>query len=441
MTSVVENIKVASKKLISMLKGINIALSTDHSWRFSLANCTYEEFLYPVQNTARVFFKSRDRDLTFLGLGAADLLTGPDALTKFAQKRATLFPEQSYFAALKFDEQAEVAPEWQDFGARVLVLPIVSLVKKNGQHQLILSFRADGLPWNIWLDHALSILQALPMPAGPPSEIAHEKSQYLPAKEVYCANVEHALAQFDGSKKKVVLGRRCELPLKKSLDPAQLFLKLKIEHAFLFFIDLGFKTAFFGASPELLYRLNGEIFETESLAGTRARSNDEQTDEALRKELSFSQKDNREHSLVSLYIEEKLKELSATDIKASALEVRALNFVQHLLKRYQAKVSPDITDEQIIKSFHPTPAVCGQESSWAKEYIRSHEGFDRGLYAGPIGLLGKDESEFSVGIRSALFYQQHLYIYVASGIVAGSSQEEWEELSHKEKSMLSIFDG
>ena len=72
---------------------------------------------------------------------------------------------------------------------------------------------------------------------------------------------------------------------------------------------------------------------------------------------------------------------------------------------------------------------------------RANEGFDRGLYAGPIGYFGDDEAEFAVAIRSALYCQQRLYIYAASGIVHGSVFEtEWAELDNKQKTMTSIFD-
>ena len=64
--------------------------------------------------------------------------------------------------------------------------------------------------------------------------------------------------------------------------------------------------------------------------------------------------------------------------------------------------------------------------------IAHHEPFDRGLYAGPIGWIGRDDAEFAVGIRSGLVEGDHLHLYSGAGIVEGSDPEaEWDEIEHK----------
>lgn len=76
-----------------------------------------------------------------------------------------------------------------------------------------------------------------------------------------------------------------------------------------------------------------------------------------------------------------------------------------------------------MSSLHPSPAVCGFPTEEAQLLIAETgtsisilfalvncsyfqtwcaEVFDRGMYAGPVGWFGGGESEFAVGIRSAL---------------------------------------
>ena len=43
-------------------------------------------------------------------------------------------------------------------------------------------------------------------------------------------------------------------------------------------------------------------------------------------------------------------------------------------------------------------------------FFRLSESFDRGMYAGPIGFFGGEESEFAVGIRSALVEKVKSYL-------------------------------
>ena len=57
----------------------------------------------------------------------------------------------------------------------------------------------------------------------------------------------------------------------------------------------------------------------------------------------------------------------------------------------------------MISFLHPTPAVGGVPSEPALTFLREHEGFDRGWYAGPIGWLDAERNgEFMVALRSGV---------------------------------------
>lgn len=420
-------------------------------WRRELRQCDIAQMLARVRGVERIFFKSRDRDFEFVGFGAAEkLFASPhmaDAeLSALVNGAHSLDDDQIFFGALRFDENADIAEEWRDFGKRLFILPLVCITRRDGRYVLSINYRRHFMTWAVFQDRALTLLRALahvtPAHTHRPTRSSHN---YLPSKEHYAHNIHRALNAFVESTahKKVVIGRRNGFSLPHTTDPAHLFCELrqKSRDAFLFFLDGGSGSAFFGASPELLYRRSARHLETESLAGTRARAHDEANDDRLRAELLQSLKDNQEHALVSLHIEEKLKDFGATEMSASQLEIMALAFVQHLLRRYHATIDDNVHDAVILPALHPTPAVCGLDIEWARDFIRTHEGFDRGFYAGPIGYITKDHAEFAVAIRSALFDRHHLYVYAACGIVPGSlHNQEWEELNNKEKSILSIFD-
>uniref|UniRef100_A0A6N2KWW6 Chorismate-utilising enzyme C-terminal domain-containing protein n=1 Tax=Salix viminalis TaxID=40686 RepID=A0A6N2KWW6_SALVM len=77
--------------------------------------------------------------------------------------------------------------------------------------------------------------------------------------------------------------------------------------------------------------------------------------------------------------------------------------------------------------------VCGFPTEEARLLITESEVFDRGMYAGPVGWFGGGESEFAVGIRSALVEKGlGALIYAGTGIVKGSNPSlEWDELELK----------
>ena len=69
--------------------------------------------------------------------------------------------------------------------------------------------------------------------------------------------------------------------------------------------------------------------------------------------------------------------------------------------------------------------------------IAEYEPFDRGWYAGAVGWLGQEASEFAVAIRSGLVSGRVLKLFSGAGIVDGSTpQGEWDEIESKISSFL-----
>lgn len=445
--SITDSLAHACERMLVELCAVHHRPQSNMMWRIGIASdMSPGNLLRVVRGGQRFLFKSRDHDYVAVGFGSADLVTHLDH--HLIAKVRQLLPDQIYFGGMRFDEEAVIASEWASFGKQLFMLPAVMIFRRNDAYHLAINFCVDNeIFWPAWHDQVITVLHSLcQAQESPMPELQAHVGDYQPSQQDYARNVDHALGALvaDAHCKKVVIGRRHTLKLESNSDPSHLLLHLeqKSHHAFLFFLDAGLGEVFLGASCELLYRRRQNMIETESLAGTRARASNFVADHQLQKDLRESFKDNHEHELVSLHIEEKLHELGATKLTASNLEVMALTYVQHLLKRYRATIAPHIDDEMIIRTLHPTPAVCGLTSEWARDFIRCYEGFDRGFYAGPIGYLANDRAEFSVAIRSALWLAQaqQLYLYAACGIVPGSTHwQEWEELNNKEKNILSIF--
>jgi isochorismate synthase EntC len=88
---------------------------------------------------------------------------------------------------------------------------------------------------------------------------------------------------------------------------------------------------------------------------------------------------------------------------------------------------------------HPTPAVGGLPRPAALAAIATLEGFDRGLYAGPVGWVdGRGEGEWAVALRGAELDGSRARLVAGAGIVAGSDPDaEWAETEAKLQAMLS----
>lgn len=180
---------------------------------------------------------------------------------------------------------------------------------------------------------------------------------------------------------------------------------------------------FLGASPERLIRIQNQQLSTDALAGSAPRGDDWQADQGIGQRLLNSEKEHREHQVVSRYIVQQLLDLGLTP-NCLPRRLRRLSHIQHLWTPIQATVPPTLHPLDIVAQLHPTPAVAGIPTEAACVKIRDYETFDRDLYAAPLGwFTSQGESEFIVGIRSALVRDNWVRLYGGAGIVAGSDPE------------------
>ncbi|QQS37486.1 MAG: isochorismate synthase [Ignavibacteriales bacterium] len=246
----------------------------------------------------------------------------------------------------------------------------------------------------------------------------------------------------DGSLKKAVISRRVELQLTD--EPSLGFVKDKLRlsnDGCYIFIYRNNKSAFFGASPELLLKLNDNEFTTGALAGSSVRGKDDAEDKQLESDLLKSDKNLREHNLVTEHIINSLKTYSGSVPAVEQLTVRKLKNIQHLYTRITCHNSSASNIFGLVKDLFPTPAVCGVPKETALNIIEDLETDQRGLYSGIIGWFNFNNSvELVVGIRSGLSIGSRVLAYSGAGIVPDSNpDEEYSETEIKLKSILSVF--
>jgi menaquinone-specific isochorismate synthase len=226
---------------------------------------------------------------------------------------------------------------------------------------------------------------------------------------------------------KVVLARRTSFTFEKQVSPLDLFhfLKKRSPNAFVFAIILNDNLAFVGASPEKLFIRNGLEIETEALAGTKSN-----IDESS---LLTSSKDLKEFLFVKETLTDQLQKIcNPFSINQNILIKKAGN-VSHLHSTIKATLKEAISDADLIRYLHPTPAIGGRPKDLALKFIDTFEPFDRGWYAGSVGLLSKESSRVYVGIRSALIEDKTIHVFSGAGIIPESNPlHEWQELDHKQ---------
>ena len=180
----------------------------------------------------------------------------------------------------------------------------------------------------------------------------------------------------------------------------------------------------FGASPELLVRVDHGRVSARVLAGTAARGTDPEVDRAIAGALINSAKNTVEHRLAVESLVNALEpycEEIVADVTPFSL---ALPNVWHLASDVQGIISDDSSVLDLAEALHPTAAVAGTPRQVALDLIRELEPADRGSYAGPIGWVGADgDGEWVIALRGAVLADGKITAHAGCGIVLGSSPE------------------
>lgn len=273
------------------------------------------------------------------------------------------------------------------------------------------------------------------------------KADYFPSGDHYQKQVEYLVQQMRAQKlDKAVLARILQLEFEDNLPVSDVFYNLAKHN------PEGYNYAvarqpqsegwFVGASPELLIAKQNNKIWSKPVAGTLARDDDPILDQNNARALLASQKDQHEHALVIEMIADELtpfcKQLHVPKQPSLICTKRLWHLASHITGELK---QADTHVFDLIERLHPTPAICGEPSSVAKNLIHQLEPFNRELFAGTMGWADAEgNGEWSVTVRCARIYQNIARLFAGAGIVEASRpQAEHAETAAKFRTVLDGF--
>ena len=323
------------------------------------------------------------------------------------------------FTSFSFDEAEE----------SVLIIPEVVVGQRNGKS------------WITWIG-------ATPQPALQRSET---KSVPLNLNwsgsngDVWQNRVARAVEKIkNDSLEKVVLARFVTGTTSEKINQRNLLQQLAKEYPSTWIYS---NHGLVGATPELLVRLSKSLVTSRILAGTIRKTGDDERDLALAGSLARSSKDLEEHEYAVRSVAEALSPFCTSTNIPETPYVLHLSHVMHLATDVTGVLSDSSNPIDIfalVSRLHPSAAVCGTPTDYAKRTIDEIEGISRGRYAGPIGWIdAKGDGELGIALRCGQISNdgQSIRIYAGCGIVAGSDPErEYAESQAKLLPMRSALE-
>ena len=256
-----------------------------------------------------------------------------------------------------------------------------------------------------------------------------------------------------GALEKIVLSRFEEHPL--SVNPLSTFKRLfnTYKNAMVYCWYHPKVGLWLGATPELLFKVEGQQLTTISLAGTQS-FNANGTPNWTNKEIE-------EQQIVTDFLANQIAPYTNKTTISEVETIRAGN-LWHLKTRLISRISRTTDLKSIIEALHPTPAVCGFPKEMAKAFILENENYNREFYTGFLGELNlkltktrntnrrnvennaysvvKKQSNFYVNLRCMQIKESKAIIYVGGGITKDSvTGNEWEETQNKTKTIGRIL--
>lgn len=256
-----------------------------------------------------------------------------------------------------------------------------------------------------------------------------------------------------GALEKVVLSRYEERPISDS--PITIFKRLfnTYKNAMVYCWYHPKVGLWLGATPELLFKTEGQQLTTISLAGTQAYVSDIAP--------NWTDKELEEQKIVTNFLSHQIAPYTS-GTKISEVETIRAGNLWHLKTRLISRIHSSSKLKSIIEALHPTPAVCGFPKEKAKTFILQNENYEREYYTGFLGELHlkssrtrntnrrnvennaysvvKTQSNFYVNLRCMQIRDNKAIVYVGGGITKDSvAEKEWQETQNKAKTMGDIL--
>ena len=161
-------------------------------------------------------------------------------------------------------------------------------------------------------------------------------------------------------------------------------------------------------------------------------------------DVPWTQKEIIEQAMVSRYIIECFKKIRLREFEEVGPKTVKAGDLVHLKTSFKVdmkETNSPLLGSTMLELLHPTSAVCGSPRGLANDFIRTHEGYERELFAGFLGPVGLDgNSRLFVNLRCMQLFKEKARLYAGAGITENSRPEkELQETNNKMQTLLKVI--
>ncbi len=231
------------------------------------------------------------------------------------------------------------------------------------------------------------------------------------------------------------------------ISPLEIFKKLQTLSTPPFSVFFKTKPHFvLSASPERYMKKEGDLLISQPIKGTAKRSSNKVEDSKLKKDLQSDPKEISENVMIVDLVRNDLSRVATKgSVNVEELhKIHTFRQVHHLISTIRAKIRPEISPLDVIRSSFPMGSMTGAPKISAMNIIESLEFTKRGLYSGAVGYFTPESDfDFNVVIRTILYNSEKSYISYSVGSAITSKSipsKEYEECLIKASAMRKVLE-
>ena len=278
--------------------------------------------------------------------------------------------------------------------------------------------------------------------SAPTVESNFTRSEYLEAVETIKEYIRR------GDTYQTNLTRQVRAILPEGLTPEMIFARLRREHPapFAAFIKRKNSTVV-SASPERFFKMSSGSVSASPIKGTRPRGATVDEDDNLRAELTSSEKDRAENTMIVDLLRSDLGRVCeyGTVAVESLCAIEEHPTLFHLVSTISGQLRQDAAFTKVFRALFPSGSITGAPKVRTMEIIDEIEPAKRGLSMGAIGYYIPERGfeglepgfDLSVAIRTMVVRGREAVFNVGGGITIDSEGDaEYEESQTKAKALL-----
>jgi para-aminobenzoate synthetase len=330
---------------------------------------------------------------------------------------------------------------------------LVAVDHARGRTHLVVLCHGDEAEAESWLDEAEeAVLEVLAEPPEPAAPLAVERGPEADRVSFRCGRGrEQYLADIARSQAELAAGESYEVCLTDQIstdaepDPFDLYRLLRRRNPapFAAYLKLG-EMAVVSSSPERFLSVDRDRrVEARPIKGTTPRSADEETDTALRAELTEDEKTYAEHLMIVDLLRNDLGrvcEVGSVGVPELMI-VEDYATVHQLISTVSGVLEAGRSAPQLARACFPGGSMTGAPKERTMEIIDDLEDEARGVYSGAIGWFGVDGAmDLSIVIRTIVMRPGRTTIGAGGAIVMQSDPEdEFDEILLKGRAPMATI--